>query len=363
VFRRLASVRHSPSAAIVLLLAVIAPHAIVTHLVSPLVHRTVLLGEAVDGLAIDGARRDGRYVDCTFGRGGHSRHILERLSENGRLLAFDRDPAAIEAAAGIDDRRFAIVHEPFTALRDTARERGWATVDGVLLDLGISSPQIDDASRGFSFRHDGPLDMRMDPSRGIPAADWLNAASSADIERVIRDHGEERFAFQIAQAVVARRAERPLSRTRELAELVAAVIPRRSRKDATQDPATRTFQAVRIHVNQELEELAEGLSQAMDLLAPGGRLAVIAFHSLEDRIVKRFIAAQAKPVASSDPETSRLSRRLPLRAVEPPAPALRMIDRIKPADREVAGNPRARSAVLRIAERTEAPRVVEDIPR
>ena len=274
------------------------------------------------------------------------------------MLAFDRDPAAIAAAAGIADRRFAIVHEPFTSLRDKARERGWASVDGVLLDLGISSPQIDDATRGFSFRHDGPLDMRMDPSRGISAADWLNAASSADIERVIRDHGEERFAFQIAQAVVARRAERPLSRTRELAELVAAVIPHRSRKDATQDPATRTFQAVRIHINQELEELAEGLSQAMDLLAPGGRLAVIAFHSLEDRIVKRFIAAQAKPLIPSD----SVSRRLPLRAAELPSPALRMIDRIKPGEREVASNPRARSAVLRIAERTDAPRIVEATP-
>jgi len=355
VFRRLASVRRSPSAAIVRLAADIATHAIVTHIISPYVHRTVLLDEAVDGLAIDGARRDGRYVDCTFGRGGHSRLILERMSENGQLLAFDRDPAAIEAAAHIDDRRFAIVHEPFTALRDTVRDRGWSAVDGVLLDLGISSPQIDDASRGFSFRHDGPLDMRMDPSRGSSAADWLNAASSADIERVIRDHGEERFAFQIAQAVVARRAERPLSRTRELAELVAATVPRHRRKDAAQDPATRTFQAVRIHVNQELEELAEGLSQAMDLLAPGGRLAVIAFHSLEDRIVKRFIAAQAKPVAPSDP----WSRRLPLRAAELPEPALRAVDRIKPGAEEVAANPRARSAVLRIAERTDAPRIVE----
>ena len=332
-------------------------------IVHPFVHRTVLLDEAVTGLAIDGVRRDGRYVDATFGRGGHSARILERLSGDGRLLAFDRDPAAVEAARRIDDPRFAIVHEPFTTLRGEACARGWNAVDGILFDLGISSPQIDDAERGFSFRHDGPLDMRMDPSRGVSAAEWLNTASSADIERVIRDHGEERFAFQIAQAVVARRAEQPLSRTREFAELVAAAIPghgrQRSRKDAAQNPATRTFQAVRIHVNEELEELPEGLSQAMDLLAPGGRLAVIAFHSLEDRIVKRFIAAQAKPVAASD----RLSRRLPLRSADLPAPALLAIDRIKPCEAEVAGNPRSRSAVLRIAERTVAPRLVHEVRR
>ncbi len=320
-------------------------------------HRTVLLDEAVDGLAIDGARRDGVYVDCTFGRGGHSRLVLERLSPDGRLLAFDRDPEAIASAAGLDDPRFAIVHERYTGLRAEAASHGLERVDGVLLDLGVSSPQIDDAGRGFSFRHDGPLDMRMDPTRGQSAADWLNSAAADDIERVIRDHGEERFAFQIAQAVVARRAEQPLSRTRELAELVADVVPRRSggrsRKDATQDPATRTFQAVRIHVNQELEELEEGLSQAMDLLAPGGRLVVIAFHSLEDRIVKRFIARQANPDAALDPT----SRRLPIRAADLPLPALTSIARIKPGDAEVDANPRSRSAVLRIAERTDAPRI------
>ncbi len=315
-------------------------------------HRTVLLDEAVDGLAVDGARRDGRYVDGTFGRGGHSRLILDRLSPAGSLLAFDRDPEAVDEAGRIDDARFAIVHRAFTALRDELDTRGWATVDGVLFDLGISSPQIDDPARGFSFRHDGPLDMRMDPSRGSSAADWLNTAAAIDIERVIRDYGEERFAFPIAQAIAARRAERPLSRTRELADLVAAAVPRggKSRKDATQDPATRTFQAVRIHVNQELEELEAGLSQAMDLLAPGGRLAVIAFHSLEDRIVKRFIAHQADPAAA-------VSRRLPLRASELPRPALVAVARIKPGDREIANNPRARSAVLRVAERTDAPRV------
>ena len=283
--------------------------------------------------------------------------MLDRLGPAGRLLAFDRDPEAVAAAAEIDDPRFAIVHERYTALRTWTAARGLERADGVLFDLGISSPQIDDAGRGFSFRHDGPLDMRMDPTRGQSAADWLNSAPADDIERVIRDHGEERFAFQIAQALVSRRTEQPLSRTRELAELVADVVPRRtggrSRKDAAQDPATRTFQAVRIHVNQELEELEEGLSQAMDLLAPGGRLVVIAFHSLEDRIVKRFIAHQANPDASLD----ATSRRLPIRAADLPLPALTSIARVKPGDAEVGANPRARSAVLRIAERTTAPRI------
>ena len=322
-------------------------------------HRTVLLDEAVDALAIHDGRRDGRYIDCTFGRGGHSRRVLERLSPDGLLLAFDRDPDAAAAAARIDDPRFAFVRERFTALAAEVARRGWPPVDGILFDLGISSPQIDDAARGFSFRHDGPLDMRMDPTRGQSAADWLNSASADLIERVIRDHGEERFAFQIAQAVVSRRAERPLSRTRELADLVAHTIPghgrSRSRKDAAQDPATRTFQAVRIHVNQELEELESGLSQAMDLLAPGGRLAVIAFHSLEDRVVKRFIAAQARPDAALD----ATSRRLPIRTADLPQPALLAIGRIKPGDAEVAANGRSRSAVLRVAERTDAPRIAE----
>jgi 16S rRNA (cytosine1402-N4)-methyltransferase len=327
------------------------------------IHRTVLLDEAVDGLAIDGARSGGRYIDATFGRGGHSRSILARLSEDGQLLAFDRDPDAVAAAGNIVHRHFTIVHASFTSMRHEVDLRNWSSVDGVLLDLGISSPQIDDPVRGFSFRHDGPLDMRMDSSRGQSAADWLNSASSDDIERVIRDYGEERFAFQIAQAVVARRAERPLSRTRELADLVASTIPRRAfgktRKDAAQDPATRTFQAVRIHVNQELEELEEGLSQAMDLLAPNGRLAVIAFHSLEDRIVKRFIARQADPSAAMD----AVSRRLPLRDVDLPQPALRVIARIKPSADEIAANPRSRSAVLRIAERTGAPRLAASSDR
>ncbi len=326
------------------------------RMVSPFVHRTVLLHAAVDGLAIDGPRRGGRYVDGTFGRGGHSRLVLERLDGGGRLLAFDRDPEAAAAAASIVDPRFAFVHAPFTSLRAECARLGWDRVDGVLFDLGISSPQIDDATRGFSFRHDGPLDMRMDPTRGVSAADWLNNAPVEDLERVIRDHGEERFAVQIAKAIVARRAERPLSRTRELADVVASAARGRggrSRADAAQDPATRTFQAVRIHVNEELEELSEGLSQAMDLLAPGGRLAVIAFHSLEDRIVKRFVAAQAKPAAPTDP----VSRRLPIRADALPEPALAIVARVMPDADEVAANPRSRSAVLRVAERTTAPRI------
>ena len=313
----------------------------------------MLLDAAVDGLRIVDARRDGRYVDCTFGRGGHSRRILERLSTEGRLLALDRDPDAVAAAASIDDPRFAIRQARFTTVRDACAESGWTAVDGVLFDLGISSPQIDDAARGFSFRNDGPLDMRMDPSRGVSAAEWLNTAPADDIERVIRDHGEERFAFQIAQAVATRRRERPLSRTRELADLVADAIPYRNRKDQAQDPATRTFQAVRIHVNQELEELETGLSAAMDLLVPGGRLAVIAFHSLEDRIVKRFIAGQAKPEASVD----AAARRLPIRAADLPQPALVAIERVRPDEVEVTANPRSRSAVLRVAERTAAARL------
>ena len=312
-----------------------------------LAHRTVLLSEAVDALAITGARRDGRFIDATYGRGGHSAAILARLGDEGRLLAFDRDPDAVAAAGAIDDARFEIVHERYTDLSRQLAMRGWNKVDGVLLDLGISSPQIDDAARGFSFRHDGPLDMRMDPTRGASAADWLNAASHAEIEKVIREYGEERFAFQIAKAIVARRAERPLSRTRELAALVAgAVGTRGKKKDAAQDPATRTFQAVRIHVNQELDELEQGLTEAMAALAPAGRLVVIAFHSLEDRIVKRFIARHADPASLPDAPP----RRLPVRAVDLPMPKLASIARIKPGAAEIEANPRARSAVMRVAE-------------
>jgi 16S rRNA (cytosine1402-N4)-methyltransferase len=303
-------------------------------------HRTVLLEEAVAGLAIEGGRVDGIYVDGTFGRGGHSRKILERLGPRGRLIAFDKDPQAIANARGIADARFEIVHDSFATLGDALSARGIAQVDGVLLDLGISSPQVDDAARGFSFRFDGPLDMRMDTTRGISAAEWLATESEQAIAKVIRDYGEERFAIQIAKAIVARRAIEPISGTRQLAEIVAHAVKTREKG---KDPATRTFQAVRIHINQELEELEIALDAALQKLGPQGRMAVISFHSLEDRIVKRFLAAKA-----SVPQPDR---RLPIRAAELPRPELKLIARIKPSDAEVGANPRARSAILRIAER------------
>ncbi|RKT25144.1 16S rRNA (cytosine1402-N4)-methyltransferase [Paraburkholderia sp. RAU2J] len=304
-------------------------------------HRTVLLDEAVDALV---TRADGVYVDGTFGRGGHSRLVLERLSESGRLIAFDKDPLAIATAQQIADSRFGIVHESFASLRTAIAERGVGRVSGVLLDLGISSPQIDDPERGFSFRADGPLDMRMDPTRGESAADWLARATVQELTEVIRDYGEERFAFQIAKALVARRAESdrlgPLVSTGELAQIVANVVKTREKG---KDPATRTFQAIRIHINQELAELQVVLEAALSLLEQGGRLVVISFHSLEDRIVKRFMQAHASAPA--------VDRRLPIRAVDLPSPPLKIIGRVFASDAEVAANPRARSAVMRVAER------------
>jgi len=304
-------------------------------------HRTVLLDEAVDALV---ARADGVYVDGTFGRGGHSRAILTRLSDAGRLIAFDKDPQAIATAATIEDPRFSIVHESFASLRDALAERGVGRVSGLLLDLGVSSPQLDDPQRGFSFRESGPLDMRMDPTRGESAADWLARATVQELTEVIRDYGEERFAFQIAKALVARRAESdrlgPLERTGELAQIVANVVKTREKG---KDPATRTFQAIRIHVNQELAELQVVLETALSSLEQGGRLVVISFHSLEDRIVKRFMQANASAPA--------VDRRLPIRAVDLPSPPLKLLGRVFASDAEVAANPRARSAVMRIAER------------
>jgi 16S rRNA (cytosine1402-N4)-methyltransferase len=304
-------------------------------------HRTVLLGEAVDALV---TRTDGVYVDGTFGRGGHSRAILERLGDAGRLIAFDKDPLAIATAGEIADPRFAIVHQSFASLRDELASRGVGRVSGVLLDLGVSSPQIDDPQRGFSFRADGPLDMRMDPTRGESAADWLARATVQELTEVIRDYGEERFAFQIAKALVARRAESerlgPLGTTGELAQIVANVVKTREKG---KDPATRTFQAIRIHVNQELAELQVVLEAALAQLEQGGRLVVISFHSLEDRIVKRFMQAHASAPA--------VDRRLPIRAVDLPSPPLKLVGRVFPGEAEVAENPRARSAVMRIAER------------
>ncbi|WP_429343480.1 16S rRNA (cytosine(1402)-N(4))-methyltransferase RsmH [Paraburkholderia sp. GAS42] len=304
-------------------------------------HRTVLLEEAVDALV---TRTDGVYVDGTFGRGGHSRLVLSRLGESGRLIAFDKDPLAIATAQQIADPRFEIVHESFASLRDAIAERGVGRVSGVLLDLGVSSPQIDDPERGFSFRAEGPLDMRMDPTRGESAADWLARATVQELTEVIRDYGEERFAFQIAKALVARRAESdrlgPLVSTGELAQIVANVVKTREKG---KDPATRTFQAIRIHVNQELAELQVVLDAALSLLEQGGRLVVISFHSLEDRIVKRFMQAHASAPA--------VDRRLPIRAVDLPSPPLRIIGRVFASDAEVVANPRARSAVMRVAER------------
>jgi 16S rRNA (cytosine1402-N4)-methyltransferase len=300
-----------------------------------------LLHEAIDALV---TRPAGVYVDGTFGRGGHSRLLLERLAPEGRLVALDRDPQAVAAATAcatrIDDPRFSIHHANFTELPQVLASIGIDQVDGMLLDLGVSSPQIDDPARGFSFRFDGPLDMRMDPTRGESAADFLARADERALAEVIRDYGEERFALQIAKALVARReGGNPVRTTAQLSQLVAGAVRTR---EAGQDPATRTFQALRIFVNAELEALAQALSDALRLLKPQGRLAVIAFHSLEDRIVKTFIARESKSV---------FDRRAPFAA---PLPLrLKAIARIKPGAAEIAANPRSRSAILRVAERTE----------
>ena len=304
-------------------------------------HVAVLAQEAIEALNI---RSNGTYVDCTYGRGGHSRLILEKLGTGGRLIALDRDPEAIEAAKALRDPRFMAMRSPFSRVRDVLQELGVAGVDGMLLDLGVSSPQLDDGRRGFSFRSDAPLDMRMDPDHGLSAADWLATAEESEIREVIRNHGEERFAKQIAAAIVAARARGPVDTTRKLAALVADAVPTR---EPRQNPATRTFQALRIHVNQELEELAVVLPQCVALLGASGRLVVISFHSLEDRIVKRFLRTQSQADA--------LPARLPVRARDLPRPRMRLIGRAaRASDRETAANPRARSAVMRVAERTEA---------
>ncbi|MDP5007617.1 MAG: 16S rRNA (cytosine(1402)-N(4))-methyltransferase RsmH [Glaciimonas sp.] len=304
------------------------------------VHRTVLLEEAVESLNLTGLRADGIYVDGTFGRGGHSRKILAQLGPQGRLIAFDKDLQAIATANTIGDPRFEIVHDSFATMAEALEERGIVQVDGVLLDLGISSPQVDDASRGFSFRADGPLDMRMDTTRGMSAAAWLAVADEQIIGKVVRDYGEERFSVQIAKAIVASRAIEPISTTRQLAHIVASAVKTREKG---KDPATRTFQAIRIFINKELEELQIVLDQAFAHLAPHGRLVVISFHSLEDRITKQFLASKAK--------LSQPDRRLPIRAIDLPQPQLKLIARVMPSDAEVAANPRARSAVMRVGER------------
>ena len=304
-------------------------------------HQTVLLKDAVEALCV---KADGVYVDGTFGRGGHSRAILARLGSSGKLIALDRDAMAITAAMEIADPRVAVFHAQFGALREVVRRAGVEHVDGVLLDLGMSSPQLDEADRGFSFRIDGPLDMRMDTSRGQTAAQWLEQSSERDIAEVIKRYGEERFAKQIAREIVAARSRRPIDRTRQLAEIVAKAVPTR---EPLQDPATRTFQAIRIYVNQELEELALMLPQCLEVLNDGGRLVVISFHSLEDRIVKQFMRTHSRPGA--------LPARLPLRASELPKPRLRLTGKpVFPSVSEIAANPRARSAVMRVAEKIAA---------
>jgi 16S rRNA (cytosine1402-N4)-methyltransferase len=313
-------------------------------------HTPVLLEEAVAALAV---APEGTYVDATFGRGGHARRILAALGPRGRVVAFDRDPDAEAAARRIDDPRFTFRRVWFSdAPAILAGLRiGVGALDGALFDLGISSPQIDDAARGFSFRADGPLDMRMDPTRGETAAAFLARADVRELTEVIRDYGEERFAQSIARAVVAARAVAPVVRTRQLAALVAQAVRTRPRSDRSQDPATRTFQALRIFVNRELAELALTLPRIVPLLRPGGRLAVISFHSLEDRIVKRFIAGAALPFGG-DPRLSRL----PLaNSALPGAPLARIGRAIRPSQREQEANPRSRSATLRIAERTTHP--------
>jgi len=303
------------------------------------VHLPVLLYQAVDALEVV-SRLDGTFVDATFGRGGHSRLILERLGARGRLIAIDRDPDAIRAAREIRDPRFAPVHARFSELEATLDALRAGRVEGVLFDLGVSSPQLDDPRRGFSFRLDAPLDMRMDPSQGTSALEWLERVDEAEIREVLSNYGEERFAKQIAKAIAAARRRGTLRRTGELAAVVAAAVRTR---EPGQDPATRTFQALRIHVNQELEELSLTLPQALAALKPSGRLVVISFHSLEDRIVKNFMRGAARPAV---PE------RLPLRARELPAPKLRIVGRpVRPGAEEVRANPRARSAVLRVAEK------------
>ena len=318
-------------------------------------HIPVLLDEAVGALAL---RADGTYVDGTFGRGGHARAILASLGPGGRLVALDRDPAAAEAAARVDDPRFQFRRAWFSALDGVLDDLGIATVDGVLLDLGVSSPQLDDASRGFSYRFDGPLDMRMDTTRGESAAAFLSRADVRELTEVIRDYGEERFAPSIARAIAAARAVEPIATTRQLAAIVAKAVGGRTRGDWKQDPAARTFQALRIAVNRELDEVSAALPIVTGRLAPGGRLAVISFHSLEDRRVKRFIAAASTPFGG-DPRLARL----PLRGRDLPAPPLAAVGgAIKAGADELARNPRARSAVLRVAERTDAP-LPADWPR
>lgn len=322
-------------------------------------HRSVLLAPTVESLVevdygkrasktsanvdTQSARLSGVFVDATFGRGGHAKALLEKLNADARLFVFDKDPEAIVVAQALarTDSRVTVIHEGFGDMVEALAALDVHVVDGVMLDLGVSSPQIDDAGRGFSFMRDGPLDMRMDTTRGDTVAQWLALASSEDIQEVISRYGEERFAFQIAKAIAASRATRPITTTLELAELVAGAVRTREKG---QHPATRTFQALRIYINRELEELENALQAALTLLRTGGRMAVISFHSLEDRAVKQFITAASRPEAAY--------ARLPLRESEMPQPVLLALARVLPSSSEVSENSRSRSAVLRVAERT-----------
>ncbi len=303
-----------------------------------LVHATVLLNEAVDALQV---KPDGVYVDGTFGRGGHSRLILSKLGASGRLIAFDKDPMAIAAGQAIQDARFHMVHSGFEHLSEKLRESGVGKVDGVLLDLGVSSPQLDDAQRGFSFRFDAPLDMRMDTSRGRTAAEWLAVADEGELTEVIRDYGEERFARQVARAIVAARQEHAIDTTKQLTDIVGKTVHTR---EPGKNPATRTFQAIRIYINRELEELENVLPQCVDELKTGGRMSVISFHSLEDRMVKQFM----RDMAQGD----KLPKSIPIRAADVPQGKVKLVGKpIYASEQELAANQRARSAVLRVAER------------
>ncbi|WP_372880134.1 16S rRNA (cytosine(1402)-N(4))-methyltransferase RsmH [Psychromonas sp.] len=309
-------------------------------------HITVLLDEAVNGL---GLKKDGIYVDGTFGRGGHSRHILAQLGEQGRLIAIDRDPRAIETGEALmkEDPRFTIIHGPFSGLAEYIKALGLAgKVDGVLLDLGVSSPQLDDAERGFSFMRDGPLDMRMDPTSGISAAEWLAKADADDIGWVLKTFGEEKFAYRIARAIVADRDETPFIRTLQLAKLIERLCPKREKK---KHPATRSFQAIRIYINSELEEIHKVLDGALEILAIGGHLSVISFHSLEDRIVKRFIRKQEKgrEYPPGLPLTEEQMKQ---------GKTLKSLGKaLKPSAQEINENTRARSSVLRVAQKIAQP--------
>ena len=318
-------------------------------------HAPVLLDEAVAALSI---APEAVLVDATFGRGGHARAMLAALGPRGRLVGVDRDPAAAAAGQPISDARFVFRHAWFSEVGDALASLGIAAIDGALFDLGVSSPQLDDAARGFSYRHDGPLDMRMDTTRGASAAEFIARADVRELTEIIRDYGEERFAQSIARAIAAARARRPIVTTKQLAAVVAQAVGARTRGDWDQDPAARTFQALRIAVNRELAELSMALPRVTALLKPGGRLAVISFHSLEDRIAKRFIAWASQPFGG-DPRLARL----PLRTAALPDSPLAMIGRAqKPSAAEITRNPRARSAVLRVAERTDSP-LPADWPR